>query len=294
MKTTTPFFSIVALALASFAISCSDSQNENADGINAADTVKTDPEAMKFQGEIFSVPSPVQIAVLMQQAGATFDKAMLNSLDNRDKYVSERKKSLNLGVYGADLAYISNFNDVQMSQQYFDVMGKLAGDLNILDKLDPGLMKRFRDNMEMRDSLLALNASFYREGNRYLKQSERHEVAAMVVIGGWVEALHLACNAAKTNPSIRNKVGEQGSAISGLKKILSHLSDEDSKALSAKFDKLTTAYASLPSTYTYVEPIDDLANKTTYFNSKTSVSVSDEQLAEVSGIVEEIRNSIIQ
>lgn len=286
------FFAVLTVFLLS---SCAEqSSTGEGDATTPDSTAVTDKGLLKFQGEIFSIPSPVQTAIMMQQSNVAFDKNVLNSSDNVDKYATENKKALNLGIYGADLAYLSNFKDPALSQKYFEVMGKLAEGLDILENIDQNLLQRFVENMNKRDSLLALNADFYKEGDRYLKKNERHQVAALILLGGWIEALHIACNVAAENPAVRSKVGEQRSALNGLIRVLQHFSDEESLKIAASLTELSGLMQPLESTYTYNKPITDQHTKTTYLTSKTSVVVTDEQLTDITEKVEEIRNTIIQ
>ncbi|MEO0405221.1 MAG: hypothetical protein AAF193_10150, partial [Bacteroidota bacterium] len=66
---------------------------------------------VKMDGEIFSIPSPVQTAILFKKLKVPYHSDILNSLDNAPTYTTRFQKALNLGVYGADLAYLSNYED---------------------------------------------------------------------------------------------------------------------------------------------------------------------------------------
>ena len=292
-----PIFStaLIVVTGALLFASCSTSPSSGDDSNNPSDSVAvTDKGLLKFQGEIFSIPSPVQTAILIQKTNAQFDGSVLNSLENVSKYATENKKALNLGVYGADLAYLSNFKNPQQSQKYFEVMGKLAQSLNILENIDQSLLQRFIENMNEPDSLLALNADFYKEGDRYLKNNDRQQVAAMILMGGWIEALHIACFAATNNEGIRSKIGEQRTALTSLIKVFKNFQDEETQKLNAALEALSTEMDKLNSTYAFNKPITDQDTRTTYITSKTTIDVSNEQLVEIKAKVNEIRNLITQ
>lgn len=283
---------IVLLALISFG--CDNPAPTPEPGTPADSSGMSTSGAMKFQGELFSIPSPVHTAMLMQKANVQYNESLMHKPDLVKNYVQQLDQALNLGIYGADLAYLSNFSKPQMSQQYFSVVGNLANSLDILSNIDQKLVRRFNDNISSRDSLLKLTADFYKEGDRYLKNNERQQVAAFILLGGWVEALHLACDAAATNADIRSKVGEQHAAVKSIASVIAKFDDPQSKELAAKLARLETTFGSLTSTYQYKKPITDSESKTTFLLSTTTVTITDSQLAEISSQVSELRNSIIQ
>src|SRR4029077_15051400 len=55
---------------------------------------------LKINNQIFSIPSPIQTALLIKKSGYSYNKAILNSSENYHKYDTKYKKALNLGIYG--------------------------------------------------------------------------------------------------------------------------------------------------------------------------------------------------
>src|SRR6185369_8628162 len=103
-----------------------DDENPN-DSIIDTDTAKT--AVLNVGGELFSVPSPIQTALLIQKSGVTYDKSILNPGNKNGQYASDFTQALNLGIYGADLGYVSMYNQTQ------DALGYLAGVKQLADKL---------------------------------------------------------------------------------------------------------------------------------------------------------------
>ncbi|HEX2395717.1 MAG TPA: hypothetical protein VHI78_10240, partial [Bacteroidales bacterium] len=50
----------------------------------------------------YSLPSPLETAMLLKSAGVSYNEGILNGLDNVDKYSTNRSKALNLGIYTTD------------------------------------------------------------------------------------------------------------------------------------------------------------------------------------------------
>src|SRR5512145_749688 len=47
----------------------------------------------------YSLPSPLETAMLLKSAGATYNEMVLNDLANVEKYSTNKSKALNLGIY---------------------------------------------------------------------------------------------------------------------------------------------------------------------------------------------------
>lgn len=172
-------------------------------------------EAVK---QIFNtIPSPIEMASLIRKSGADFDNSILNSTDNADNYTSVRQQALNLGVYGADLSYSSMFEQQQQSIYYLSAARGLAKELGVEAAINNDLIERVNDNRANKDSLLRIVADAYYSLNGYLKESEREQVSALVIAGGWIEALHLATtHVTPENQKLKERIAEQKYSLKDL------------------------------------------------------------------------------
>lgn len=263
--------------------------NNPTDGNNVSST-----GTVKLDGQIISIPSPNQLAILVRQSNVPFRPEKLHDLKKTDFYLSEQKKALNLGVYGADLAYIANFDKGQLANDYFDAVGKVAGELEILDHIDGKLVSRLSNNISNRDSVLRLSSQFFHSADRYLKNNKRTDLAGLVLLGGWVESIHFATEAAKTNEDVKRRIAEQKHACASLTNLIMKINDPSLDSLLDQLIELNNIYSELSGNYTYSKPITDEKEKTTYITSKSSVNMDQKQLEAVSNRIEAIRSIIIQ
>jgi hypothetical protein len=295
MKSTTK--SLLASAIISSALvflsSCEDKPVEQPK-LPAVESSVSTTGTMNYEGEIISIPSPIQIASLIQKNNIPFNAALINSVQNKEKYLNQTKKALNIGVYGADLAYIANYNLGQLNSDYFDVIAKLSQDLEIIDHLDQSIMQRLMKNIQDKDSLLKLNADFFRAGDKYLKSSDRSQLSGYILLGGWIESLHLAADAAKVNDELMKRLSEQKYSAMSMSKLIMKFDDPQMANFKPAIEELCETLSALESTYTYKQPITDAKEKTTYFTSLTSVKISEEQLEEITEQISAIRNLIIE
>lgn len=249
---------------------------------------------MRFDGEIISIPSTAMIASMLQKNNIQFKQELLNPLQNRNKYVNETKKALNLGVYGCDLAYLANYNLGQINIDYFDAVASLAADLEVLDKIDKSIITQFQNNISQRDSLLALNANFFHAADSYLKNNERGHLSGLILIGGWIESLNLATDAAANNEDIRKRVAEQKYSATSIRNLASKMDHNTFGAIKTELDKLCTTLEGLESSYIFRQPINDQREKKTYLRSQTSVKLTEGDLKSLQAQVATVRNLITE
>lgn len=289
-----PVFSLLLFSCADEKTSDEKNDEPQEVSVQEANENAVTPNVLKIESEIFSLPSPVQTALLLEKNEVDFDEALLNPISNEELYINQFKKSLNMGVYGADLAYLSNYNNAQLKLDYFKVVDQLAGDLNIRGNIDQSIIDRFAANIDNQDSLYALNARLFQAADRYLKETEDTQIASLILAGGWVEALYLAVKAADENPDLRKRIGEQGIAARSLVNLLSKIEDPETLKLASKLAQLASDFKDVEYQYEYVKPITDASERVTYLNSKSDVELSDKQLAIINDRIAEIRQFIIQ
>ena len=261
----------------------------------------TKDNLMSVNGELFSIPSPLQTSMLLKSSGANYSKDLLNKTSNLPSYSTEYKKALNLGIYGADLGYVIIYGQTQDALGYLNASKKLADDINVSGAFDAPLMKRFEKNMGNNDSLLSIFTSGYRSTDSYLKNNDRSAVSGMVITGGWVESLYFTLNILKKDfknkADVIQRVGEQKNTLDHVIKLLTPFyQNADMTELTELTDALLDLYhefEDIESKYTYVKPTTDVANKITTINSTTTVKISDEQLNNITEKLNAIRQMII-
>lgn len=284
----------LAIGTAFLLISCEQPTTSGNNALELNSNSISSSGTVKLEGQIISIPSPNQLAILVKQSNVPFQEGKLHDLKKVSYYLSEQKKALNLGVFGADLAYIANFEKGQLANDYYEAVGKLAGELEILDHIDGKLVNRLGNNISDRDSVIRLSSQFFHSADRYLKNNKRSDLAGLILLGGWVESVYFAIDAAGSNEEIRRRLGEQKHACASLTNLLVNMNDPSLEQLTTEMKALNDIYSGFNSKYTYSKPITDAKEKTTYITSKSSVEVETGQLEALSGRVQAIRSIITQ
>jgi hypothetical protein len=251
---------VLALGLVSvFISSCGDPKpiEDTNDNLPDNDTVKA--MALNVGGELFSVPSPIQTALLVQKSGVSYDKAILNPGNKNGQYLSDFSKSLNLGIYGADLGYVSMYNQTQDALGYLGAVKQIADKLGVSAAFDQQTMKRINDNISNKDSMLVLVGIAYRASDAYLKTNKRTEISSLILTGGWIESMHFCINAYNKKPTdeIKYRIAEQKQALGIILKLITSHNMPDAGQLIKDLEGLSKTYEGITTKYNYVEPTTD-------------------------------------
>jgi len=288
------FFAVLATANLLLFSSCNNPKAD--EEVEKLDSNKT--TLVNINGTLFSIPSPIQTAMLLKQVGATYNKALLNGPGKIASYSTEAKRALNLGAYGADLGYIILYQQTQEAIGYLGALKKLSDDVGISGAFDTKLIDRFKRNMSNQDSLLVFTSEAFRSSDAYLKQNDRVKVSSLILAGGWVESLYFTTQMMNGNvqdkKKLEERIGEQKTTVDNLYKLLTPYYEEE--GLTEFIDAviaLATEFDAVEVNYVYVKPTTDEANKVTTFNSTTEVKLSAETLKNIQEKVKVLRALIV-
>ena len=260
-------------------------------------SLDTTAQTIKFGNTLFSLPSPYHLTMMIKEAGTRFNESLLNSVDNNQNYTSLYKKCVNLGVYGADLAYMNIYGQSPLIVNQFSVIKNIANDLDLTSAFNKSLVERVENNVDNTDSLLRIMSNTYRDVDVYLKESQRQREGALVLAGGWIEAMYIMTQLVKetNNDKLVQRIGESKQPLENLIKILSpyYAELDEIGALVDALIELSADFDEVEQHYTYVVPEIDVENRMTIIKSRTTVEVPGSVLTSVTGKVATIRKQII-
>lgn len=280
------------MAVLSFSVFMVTSCSNNSNTGNVPPVDSTQNTVVKINGEIFSVPSPIQFTTLIKKSGAAYNKEILNPANKSASYSTNFSKALNLGIYGADLGYVIVYDQTQDAIAYLKTTKQVSDDLGLVGVFNENMIDRFTKNIGNKDSLLVLTSDAFRMGDAYLKDNDRMDVSALILAGGWIESLYLATNISKAKPNedIKNRIAEQKLSLQSVIKSLAQYNVEPE--LMDKLTDLSTVYDGIEFKYTYEKPTTDPVSKITTINSKTEVIVTPGQMESISQKIKAIRSQI--
>ncbi|WP_075590075.1 hypothetical protein [Labilibacter marinus] len=297
------FTFIIAISILSSCQSSDKKKNNEQTELIESTKKDVDPKMMedfnKSKLIFYSLPSPLETAMLIKRSGARYDEEILNPIGNVTNYNTNLKMALNLGVYSADLSYTSLFDQTQSAIQYMGCAKKLAEGLSIIDAIDENTMKQLEDNMNNRDAVLEIISETFMTSNAYLKENDRAAISVMVLVGGWVEGLYLA--SALTNGSMDNNkrlldriVYQKLSLITVMNLLDSHPENEDIQYLHGKMNELKAIFEQVKIVNTSkVQSETDKENRVTTIKADSETQISKEVFEALINKVTEIRTEFV-
>ncbi|MBK6524259.1 MAG: hypothetical protein IPO32_16845 [Crocinitomicaceae bacterium] len=299
------FRSLLPLFLAGFMISCGGDEivvdSEDGDGTDIDVISNHVLDSMSslntaINGKMFSIPSPIQMATLIKSKVGVFNENMLTNPENVSTFTTNFKRAINMGVYGADLGYATIYENNTKAISYLSSIEKLSDELGIAGAFNQSLLERFIENGNNPDSMLTIMSEGYREGDKFLKDNEQHDVATLILTGGWIEGLYFATTSYETSneQAIADRIGEQRTGLKTIIELLQdYNSDEFYSKLIADLQDLLIEFNKIKFNYTFIEPVHDPANHQTNIKSKSSVNIDPAVLTSIITKVKAIRNGLI-
>jgi hypothetical protein len=282
-------------------VSCEDDSSETVDkeGEKKVNKDLLDPDRSfntTFDGKLFSVPSPIQTALLIKELDIPFNEKLLNPNENISNYSKMNSKALNLGVYGADLGYVTLYDQNAKTISYLSTVESLAKDLGISGAFDKTFLERFEANSDNEDSMLVILTDAFRKGDNFLKENDRKNTSALILTGGWLESMHFATKLYEESKEnkILMRIGEQKQSLETIIELLEKYNgDGASDDIIADFKDLNKSFQKISVSYEYVEPVTDVDNKVTTIKNKMVIDLGEELTQEIVEKVATIREKVI-
>ena len=296
---------IVAILLVSlFATACQQGSqkptgnlNEEFERAQAEKETLAVPENM-LEDIIPSIPSPIEMTALIKATGAEYSDKLLNPTSKAKNYIENHSKALNLGIYGADLAYMNIYEQSVETVDYLGTIRDLAEDFKIAEFFDFQTLKRIAaDNGDI-DSLILLSSEGFSKMNNFLDDNDRRNVSTLILTGTWLEGMHIATQVYEKNPNeeLKERIGEQKFTLDNLLLLLSaHQSDPAVQSLLTKMEALRSVYNSVEISISESEPLAQEVDGMLIIEdqSMSEVKMTAEQLQKISEAIATIRNEII-
>jgi hypothetical protein len=286
---------LMALTFTFFACG-SDTGEETTEPVDTASAQQKIGNAQKI---FYSIPSPIEMAGLIKKAGASYDKNILNDINNVSKYTATTSKALNLGVYGADLSYTSIYDgNAQESILYLKCSKNLADALGISGAFTEKTVERVQSNYGNKDSLMNIISDAYFITDEFLQEDQRGAVSSLVIAGGWIEALYLGTRLVKStkdNAELTMRLAELKGSLDNLISMLeSHKDVQAVTSVMPGLKSLKEVYDGIQVSSTAPTVKTDTTSKVTTIGGKSKYTFTPEQLDKVTALVGDLRANIIK
>ena len=203
------------------------------DSVPSLEIKSNDVPAGKYDMVISDIPFPFEILDNLYAKKVPFDGKAMNEVASVTKYNLYNSKAMNLGIYGADLAYSVTYEEFQQMGAYIKATKRLAEELNIPLAFDQASMEKYSKYKDNKDSLTRMVYDSYTQVDKSLKGDDRVGMAALVVAGSWLEGLYLSSktflDTPKTpeNTSLYKIISEQKQSLLIVVKLLDEYKKDD-------------------------------------------------------------------
>ena len=290
----------IIIGVVIFFASCSSGGNKNNTKEISVDSAELERDIfadISHAKQIFySLPSPLESAMMIKSSGTHFSEKLLNPLSNVNKYTTNRSMAVSMGVYLTDLSYASLFDQAQTTIKYMEVSKKMADGLGITDAIDKTTIDRLEENINNRDIILDIISETFMSTSAFLKDNDRQPLATISLIGGWIEGLYLATQLTGDAPLKDNKIVDriidQKLSLDMVIKLMdSNKDNADIQYISVQINELKKVYDKIIIKSSKIQPVVDEKTNVTTLKSSSSSNVTSEVFNELKETVKTIRNN---
>ena len=246
----------------------------------------------------YSLPSPLETAMLIKNAGATYNEDILNSVDNTSSYTTNKSMALNLGIYTTDLSFASLFDQTQTSIRYMNAAKRMADGLGILDAIDNNTIEMLEENINNRDRIMDIISETFMNSSSFLTENERPALASIVLVGGWVEGLYIASNLVgdadiEGNKLVERIVDQKLSFDIVLQLLEENKDNMDVAEILSDIVELKVTFDKIIITTTSIQAVPDEESNVTILKSESKIDITNEVFQELQEKVKVLRSNFI-
>ena len=246
----------------------------------------------------YSLPSPLETAMLIKNAGASYNEDLLNSVDNTSNYTTNKSMALNLGIYTTDLSFASLFDQTQTSILYMNAAKRMADGLGILDAIDNNTIDMLEENINNRDRIMDIISETFMNSSSFLTENERPALACIVLVGGWVEGLYIAStlvgDANIEGNKLVGRIVDQKLSFDIVMHLLEDNKDNiDVAEILTEISDLKSTFDKIIITTTSIQAVPDEETNVTILKSKSTIDITPEVFQELQEKIKMLRSNFI-
>lgn len=241
--------SLLTIAIVFVFTSCkSGNSGEVADTLNT-DSVDMATLSQDVKDVVYPLPTPFEVTNMLTQIGAKYNSAILNPTNKAEKYFTESSKAINLGIYGADLAYAATYEQKQDVKLYSKSLKTLVDELGINIDYSLMLSDEFKEKLNNKDTLVNYISKTFYDTYQFLGKKSNPDLALLMGSGVWVELMYIATNISEDTynySGIVKLITDQKDSYTKLMALLAaRNSNADIKALETQLSVLKPVFAKI-------------------------------------------------
>ncbi len=274
---------------------CSRQQTVEDITIDLADLAIDSSYVNMAQKVFYALPTPIEVSMLIKNAGIPFQQTLLNDPANASKYLTHQKMALNFGAYVTDLTYAGLYEQTQTVLRYKLALQQLTEGLGLQSTIDSDALKKLEDNINDKSEVMRIISDMYASCTASLNESDRYSLTMAMLAGGWVEGMYIATSMtdeglASTENRMKQLVVDQKLTFDMMWRVMSDLkSNSDIAGLMSEMTELAQLFDKIsvnqtPNTVT-------VEGETSNIKSSTINNVTPEMFAKIKNQIQILRHN---
>lgn len=298
MKSLTRTLRWLALCLGAFLVAaCGPESQTGTEELPETDSLSTAERGL--EKVVLSLPPPAQVLGALKGAGARYERSLLSPDSKASSYTTSRMQALNLGVYSADLAFAAAFDQSQDAVRYYLAVQKLAQPLGVGNIFSQELARQVEAQKSNPEALVNLASEAFRKANMQLKANGQQDAATLILLGGWIEGLHIATGMYRLAPSdeLGQQIAFQKHALPNVMALYTEAGADkvaELKQLTALLSDLEAAFGPITFDYNYQGIETDSTKRLTRIDNSSKASYTAADIDAISKATEALRTHIVQ
>jgi len=228
----------------------------------------------QIEANVYPLPTSAEVIKMLTEYEVGYQVGITNPVDNTKKYFSSTKRAINLGVYGADLSYVTLYNIQQEVINFLNAIRSLSNELNMSKIYNEELYDKIKLNFDNKDELVKILTNAFNDTYAYLSDNDQQSLALLVVGGAWVEGMYLTTH-----------VTEAAYEAANFSKVLL----EQKKSFDLYLE-ITGPFMNDPSVSDFVNKLDPV--KKVYETLTTSLT--EQNIKDITKVITDVRDQIVQ
>jgi len=260
--------------------------NKNGENSNESLNIVNENQYEDIDSDIL-LPSALQIISIFNKSGLTYVNDITNPTTNITYYNTKLKKSLNFGIYSADLCYTVTNNQSQEAIKYLNVIKQLLEELGMSNFFNSdATFKNFEQNIGNQDSMVHTLSIMQKNTDKYLAETNQQYLNSIYFVGAWIEGMYLGSKIIKSNNDVLTiRLIEQMYILNYLLHELNNYPDKNDEYKNLVKD--LTEIKDMYNNFQFIKNADNL-DELNY----EDIKVTTEEVTKLSSKIEAIRNKI--
>jgi hypothetical protein len=228
----------------------------------------------QIQENVYPLPTSAEVIKSLTDLEVGYQFGITNPVENTKKYFSSNTRAINLGVYGADLSYVTLYNIQQEVILFLNAIRSLSNELSMSEIYNEALYDKIKLNFDNKDELVKILTDAFNSTYAYLSDNDQQPLALLVVGGAWIEGMYLTTH-----------VSEAAYQAANFSKVLI----EQKKSFELYLE-ITAPFMTDPSVSDFVNKLEPV--KKVYEGLTTSLT--EQNIKDITKVITDVRTQIVQ